>query len=106
MKITIEISDKRITDLIHGHGGSYSPWLHELVGEWNGPRGCRVKFDREKDEEGESKGRMRIGRRAIARGMTIFAKLPSFGDFIEENDDDITFDTFLQCVIFGKLVYG
>lgn len=106
MKFTIDISDKRITDLLHGHGGHYSPWLHELSGKWNSKAGAKAKFDREQDDEGSNKGSLTIRSGQVKRGMAIFAMLPSFGDFICENDDDLTFDCAMQCIIFGKLVYA
>lgn len=106
MRITIQLSDKRITDLLHGHGGSYSPWLHEMTGAWDSKAGAKVQYDREQDDEGTGKGKMTIRAAQVKRGLAIFASLPSFGDFIAENDDDITFDAAIQCIIFGKLIYG
>lgn len=108
MKITLNITDTRITDLLHGHGGGSSPWLHELTGAWNKKRGFRVKYDREQDEEGSNKGRKLIGKRAVARGLAIMAAQEPyrFSQFLEENDDEICFDTALQCIIFGKCVYA
>lgn len=108
MKITLNIPDQRVTDLLHGHGGGSSPWLHELVGKWTDKNGFRVKYDREQDEEGDGKGRMRIGRRKVTKGLAIMAeKEPyQFSQFLEENDDEIAFDTALQCIIFGKCVYA
>lgn len=108
MQITIQITDKRITDLLHGHGGSYSQWLHELSGSWNKPAGAKVKFDREQDEEGSGKGHKVIRAAAVKRGLAIMAQSEpyQFSQFLEENDDDITFDTALQCIIFGKTIYA
>lgn len=108
MKVTFEITDKRVTDLIHGHGGSYSPWLHEFSGKWNSPKGALAKYDLEAGEEGNGKGKMRIGRKAIERGLALMAvDLPNHWEqFMSENDDDITFDSIMQYCIFGKLVYG
>lgn len=106
MRITLNITDKRITDLLHGHGGSYSPWLHEVSGKWNGPKGATVRYDAENGEEGSGKGKMLMTRAKVRRGMEVFSRLPSFGDFMTENDDDLTFDCAMQCIIFGKLVYA
>lgn len=41
-------------------------------------------------------------------GLAVFAeKEPRhFGDFISENDDAVTADVFLQCCVFGEVIYG
>lgn len=109
MKFHLEISDVRITDLLHGHGGSYSmSWLDEISGQWI-DGSCTVRFLREDQDEGdEPKGRKRIGSATVRKAMALFAKNSPrhFGDFLEENDDDITFDVFAQYCIFGKVIYG
>lgn len=108
MKITVDVEDQRITDLLEGHGGTHSPWIHELTGTWKGRPGLKVRYDREQDEEGEGKGRQTIRRKDVARGLATMIKIApeEFADFILENDDDLTFDVFIQCIIFGKLVYA
>lgn len=108
MKITLEISAKRITDLLHGHGGSYSPWLHEASGKWNSPKGFKVKYDLEAGEEGDGKGRKIIRPSHVAKGLSLMATdLPNHWEqFMTEDDDDITFDSVMQYIIFGKLVYA
>ncbi|MDD5092815.1 MAG: hypothetical protein PHV74_00320 [Dehalococcoidia bacterium] len=49
-----------------------------------------------------------LDRRAIEKGLRIMAEKYSkhFSDFMNENDDSITGDVFLQCCLFGELVYG
>ena len=44
----------------------------------------------------------------IKRGLAIMsAKYPNhFADFMNENDDAETGDVFLQCCLFGEIVYG
>lgn len=108
MKITIEITDERITDLLHGHGGGSSPWLHELSGKWNSPKGASVRFDREEEDEGVGKGRMIINRSKVRKGLVAMAAQEpyQFSEFRQEDDDEITFDTAMQCIIFGKCVYA
>lgn len=107
MRVTIEIDDKRVSDLLHGHAGGYSPWMHELSGEWN-KGGAKVRFDREQDDEGAGKGKMNVGRLLVRRGLTIMAKeCPNrWADFMGRNDDDLAFDCAWQCIIFGKVVYA
>ncbi len=108
MKITIEIKDSRISELLHGHGGSISPWLGSVSGSWNSGNGAQVKYDREHDAEGDLTGRKATGRDAVLRGLTKMATGSpyQFSQFLEENDDDITFDVAWQYIIFGKLVYA
>lgn len=64
-------------------------------------------------EQGEDapdgKGRVfKIDLEAIKKGLAVFAeKYPKmFADFIAENDDAETGDTFLQCICFGEAIYG
>mgnify|MGYP001581140220 CR=1 FL=1 len=46
--------------------------------------------------------------RKIKRGLTAMAKKEPkhFADFIKEDDDQITADVFLQCCLFGEVIYG
>jgi hypothetical protein len=62
------------------------------------------------DEEFEDgKGRrFRLGKSEIEKGLSLMAEAYSkhFSDFIEENDDADTADTFLQLCLFGEVVFG
>lgn len=44
----------------------------------------------------------------VERGLTIFQeKYPRyFADFLTENDDNETADAFIQCCLFGEVIYG
>ena len=44
----------------------------------------------------------------LQQGLAIMAEhYPHhFNNFIEENEDAITGDVFLQCVVFGEVIYG
>lgn len=46
--------------------------------------------------------------KAIHKGMTVMqSKYPThFGNFLSDNTDAITGDVFIQCCLFGKIVYG
>jgi len=62
-----------------------------------------------RDNESENKGdNLRLDLDAIHRGIQIMAqKYPHhFANVINENDDAITGDVFLQCCLFGELIYG
>lgn len=102
MNITVRIIDKRITELLHGHGGSVSPWMQELYGQWNHRTGATVKY-------GDQRTWIRcVGRADVERGLAIMArKCPNrWGDFMRGDDDDLAFDAAWQCILFGKLVYA
>lgn len=60
---------------------------------------------RVKDDEGKSYD---INLRRLAEGFQVMhKKYPKhFADFIAGNDDATTGDVFLQCALFGELVYG
>ena len=49
-----------------------------------------------------------LDREALRRGVEVMAKdFPShWADFINENDDAVTGDVFVQCCVFGDTVYG
>jgi len=50
----------------------------------------------------------RIDLEAIRNGLTVFAeKCPrQFKDLVEDNTDAETGDCFLQCIVFGEVIYG
>lgn len=112
MQITIELADSRINDLLHGHGGSYSPWLHSLEGNLGKDGFFTVTYDLETDDEGDGNGDKKIWPSDVIKGLSLMAAdtkeggAHQFSEFMAENDDDITFDTALQFIIFGKLIYG
>jgi len=68
-------------------------------------KGGYIEFSDLEDEEAEHKN---LTIEAIQRGVKIMAeKYPRhFGDWIAENDDATTGDVFLQCCLFGEVVYG
>lgn len=64
--------------------------------------------DHSDGDEVNGKTRWTLDLPACQRGLQLMAeKYPShFGDFIAENDDAITADVFLQCCLFGEIIYG
>lgn len=123
--VTVPVTWRRVCDLIcTGVEGGYSPWLHsiERQGEWNGSempayydpefwtQGGRyaAKFDLESDQEGDGNGRAMIDSAALVNGLRLMAsdQPRHFADFVAENDDAITGDVFLQCVLLKAVIYG
>jgi hypothetical protein len=106
--VTFSIPRRRIRDVIMALTTTYSPWLHEIA--WKNLRHVEliVKFDREQDDEGDGKGRKVIKGAAIEKGLKAMAKhCPRRLAFILNEDyDALDADAFMQCVVFGKLVYG
>lgn len=80
--------------------GDYCHWsqLIPLV------EGCALTL-RDKEDDGKL---YRITRADLERGLQVFAeKCPRhLSDLLNENDDAITGDCFLQCVVFGEVIYG
>ncbi len=68
-------------------------------------KGGFIEFADLEDEKAEHKN---LTIEAIKGGVKIMAeKYPRhFGDWIGENDDATTGDVFLQCCLFGEVIYG
>ena len=118
--ISMDVPQGRVEDLLTSalEGGS-NYWYSDLeVKEW--PKG-KTKADFEfwhievpfleggvlqlmDDDENTHT----LDRHKISQGLRVFAsKYPiHWDDFIEDGDDAITGDVFLQCCIFGEAVYG
>lgn len=125
MKITLEISPDKIANLfVSAFEGAYSPWLHNAEsGDAKPARGhtwysdahvyeapfvFRLDYDTEADGEGECSGRKLIGLEDVRRGLEAMAThCPQrLGEILQGDTDAITADCFLQCIVFGHLVYG
>ena len=52
--------------------------------------------------------RLTLTREKIAKGLQIFAeKYPShWADFVNENEDVLTASAFVQCCLFGEIVFN
>jgi len=61
-----------------------------------------------KDIEDDDGAEYRLDLEAIRKGLRVMAdKFPKhFGDVLDENDDAETGDVFLQCCLFGDVIYG
>lgn len=72
---------------------------------WTRGGGAHLEFDKPTDDD---PGTRDIGRADLERGLNVMAKIASehLSDLIRENDDATTHDVFLQCVLFGEIVFG
>lgn len=93
-------------------GGEYTKdgvvwWGHEawFAGDWQ----MELRYDQESDKEGDGTGRKMIGPAEVKAGLeAMVTECPTaFGDLISEfGGDAVAADAFLQCVVFGKVIYG
>lgn len=131
VNITLGISRQRIASLLVGafEGGS-NYWLRSIESQWDSkfgkPRPILDEGDEKPDiwkcydyplqaggkvvcvdAEGDGK-EYTLDLDAIHKGLAAMAqKCPRhFGDFISGGDDATTSDVFLQCCLFGEIVYG
>lgn len=128
VNVLTKVSATRVADLLVGaiEGGS-TYWLSEII---PGPEvsGFGSKNARARDyyprairyplsggyttfrvaEESDPEKTYRLDEAAIKRGLNTLATRyhRHFADIVNENDDAETSDTFLQCCLFGELVYG
>jgi hypothetical protein len=58
-----------------------------------------------KDHEDEDGAQYLLDEAAIKRGLSVLA-IKHLNDILEENDDGDTADNFLQCCLFGEVIYG
>lgn len=111
MKFLIEVSDQRINDLLFGHMGRYSSWLQEVRFAGTDDRlRVAVTYDREDDDEGTFSGHKVLLYVDLCAGIQKFANDSEYAhqwaQFLNEDDDDITFDVAWQFIIFGKVIYS
>ena len=121
--VTTNIPTERVRDLIitafEGGSNYWYAGLHivEDVDEVGDPGvhryhivptvpGGKIAFYVDDDEDEENP--LTLDLEAIKKGLQIMSqKYPRhFGDFMNENDDAITGDVFLQCCVFGKIIFG
>ena len=59
----------------------------------------------DREDDGQT---YQLNLKALKKGLEIWAKdCPyHFNNFITEDDDAITADTFFQCAVFGEVIYG
>ena len=116
---TTEISDERISNLLCSALEGGSNYWYNLV-EYINPNnvecqhkhlelplieGCGIMIgDIEDDEEAP----ILLNREAMQKGLKIMGEKYAWHlkAFLEENDDAETGDVFLQCSLFGSIVFG
>ena len=122
MKVTIEMPEQRIQDLLcNAFEGGSNYWY--VINGKNYPEGqtkesLGIEFEHLElpfkggslivgDFDGDEGDKV-LDLKAIKKGLRIMAnKHPRhFGDWLGENDDATTGDVFLQCCLFGEVVYG
>jgi hypothetical protein len=124
-EVSTKIDPKRVQDMIIGafEGGSnywlgrgrvelIEPKYHELPDDgvvWygNSKRNVFAEDDFLVTIETEE-GVKNLDAVAIDRGLQVMAHdyARHFADMVNENDDADTSDVFLQCCLFGEVVYG
>ena len=69
--------------------------------------GCSL-FITDREDEGANPKEYQLNLEAIRRGLKFMADdYPKhFADVVNENDDAETGDVFLQCCLFGEVIYG
>lgn len=78
---------------------------------WNDGGRVKLTYDNPdpaaEDDDGDQASK-EIGLPELKAGLSIMAAKAAqhFGDLMAENDDAITHDVFIQCVLFGEIVYG
>ncbi len=132
----VEVPLERVVNAIIGAlEGCHSPWMHSFKPSdtpatvvaldaskdpaepmiwysretfWRAGGQARVVFDRDTDDEGDGGGSTTVGYLDFVRGLSLMGgKSPRhFADLVNENDDAITHDVFMQYVIFGEIIYG
>lgn len=96
---------------VHEGKGDGKPWGTEYTPSYmsapfstNGFITIRVS-DEDDDQSHQMK---RLNRPAMNKGLQILLeKYPHhYADFLAENHDSITADAFLQCALFGEIIFG
>lgn len=109
-----QIADQFVTAI----ESDWSDWLHRLDFPTGANYGAgetyvaglviEATFDDPDGEEGGGDGHKTITLDDIAKGLKVMAEsYPThFRDFEADNGDATTADVFLQCIIFGDIIYG
>ncbi len=101
MKVTIEIKNEYVLNQIDNLTTTYSPWIfsfEQIKDTWS--------FSFEKDN-GKTATKV-LTMKHLEKGMRVLAKESPhrFGNIVNGDSDALDADAFIQCAIFGKLVYA
>lgn len=101
MKVTINVKNQNVLDQIDNLTRTYSPWLWEYTRVKDG---WNFKYENEKDKTVKKKLTMKH----LEKGMAKLAEESPqrFGNIVTGDSDALDADAFIQCAIFGKLVYS
>jgi hypothetical protein len=101
MKVTITVKNEHVLDQIENLTVNYSPWILEYKVI---PDGWSFKFEK---EDGKIVNKI-ITMKHLEKGMSKLAQEAPhrFGNIVTGDSDAIDADCFIQCAIFGKLVYA
>jgi hypothetical protein len=131
LKVAVDVSDKQMAYLLcSGMEGGIGYWS-KIVSYRKPPK---LTFTMDGDEktghiykhidypmnpggsvtleltEGDVNGKttFKLDRKALERGLKVMAEVAPrhFANFIEENEDAETGDVFIQCALFGEIVFG
>jgi hypothetical protein len=126
MKISLDIPDHRIADLLCTacEGGS-NYWIRKASGlpykdavpgaKHVGDEGwgklalnLPVTFWDYEEDSAFPNHKHQLTLKKVKNGLALMAENESmhFGHFMSENEDATTADVFLQCALFGEVVYG
>jgi hypothetical protein len=129
ISVKVSITKRRIADMLccaFEGGSNYWYWIDKFIKppklEWQGDPeqvfqhldyplntgGALIISDKGSDEPVKSKKTYRLDLESITKGIQVMAeKEPRhFADFLGEDDDATTGDVFLQCCLFGEVIYG
>jgi hypothetical protein len=117
--VTTTVSDERIKDLLcSAFEGGINYWVGHVDITNRPPKaeyyhespvyGGELTLHVEESETVPGKEIVKLNRAALEKGLQIMQeKYPQhWADFIKENDDAITADVFVQCCVFGDIIYG
>jgi hypothetical protein len=116
---TTEISDERISNLLcSALEGGINYWGH--ISEYINPNNVECKYKHLElpliegcgimiqDSEDDEEAPVLLNREAMQKGLKILGEKYAWHlkAFLEENDDADTGDAFVQCSLFGDIVFG
>lgn len=120
MKVAIEVSKERMSGLLCSALEGGSNYWYMIQEEYN-PSGAKLTvdipfsggwlmIDDEASGEEELKKPVKLDMAKLEEGMHLFSESKEmkhhWNDFLNENDDAITGDVYLQFCIFGKVIFG